>query len=100
MDPVIDSLLTPALANGAGVVTVVLIVGLMVMRGNLVPGRTHREALRESAKREAKAEDRADRWEQVALQTLRATERLAEPMAVTAKVLTKLPNPSQEGAGA
>lgn len=93
-----DPFLTPALYNGVGVVTVIVLVGLAVMRGKLVPGETHREALKAAAEQVRKAEDRADRWEAVALQVLRATERLAEPVSTAAKVLTTLPNPSRERA--
>ena len=92
----LDPLITPALANGVGVVTVVVIVGLMVMRGSLVPGTIHREAVAAAKQETRKAEERAARWETVALSALRATEKLADPVAVTARVLTTLPNPARE----
>lgn len=44
-----------------------------------------------------RAEDRADRWEAVALKALSATERLTEPVETAAKVLTKIPSPIGEG---
>lgn len=88
----------PALANGIGVVGVVFVVGMMVVRGHLIPGRWHSEAIAAAQGQVDRAEERADRWEAVALRALDATERLTEPLEVTAKVLTKLPQPSQEGA--
>ena len=94
-----ETWVTPALANGVGVVGVVFFVGVLVMKGHLVPGKTHREALEHYRDNAAKAEKRADRWEQVALRALTATERLTEPVETAAKVLTKLPNPTREEAG-
>lgn len=90
-------LVNPALANGVGVVGVVFMVGVLIMRGHLIPGRTHREVINNAAEAVSKAEERADRWEAVALRALSATEQMVEPMAVTAKVLTKLPSPTQDG---
>ena len=82
--------------NGLGVVGVVLLVGLLIMRGHLIPGKWHRDAMTAAADQIAKAEERADRWETVALRALDASERLAEPVGVAAKVLTTLPSPPQE----
>jgi hypothetical protein len=92
-----DAWLTPAMANGIGVVGVVFLVGMLIMRGHLIPGKWHREALATAHGLAARAEERAERWESIALKALDATERLAEPVGVAAKVLTTLPNPSQEG---
>jgi hypothetical protein len=89
--------LNPVLLNGAGVVGVVLMVGLLIMRGHLIPGATHREALMHAQEREAKAELRADRWEGVALRALDATERLTEPVVVATKVLTTIPTVREGG---
>ena len=84
-----------AFLNGVGVVGVVFLVGLLVMRGHLIPGRTHREFVGHAREQIDKAEKRADRWEAVALRTLEATERLAEPVDVAAKVLTTIPRPEE-----
>lgn len=92
------TLFGPAFLNGAGVITVVLFVGVLIMRGNLVPGAVHKEALANAHIQVARAEERADRWESVALRALDATERLTEPVVVATKVLSRLPNPSREGA--
>lgn len=88
-----DAWITPALANGIGVVGVVFLVGMMIMRGHLVPGRWHRDAVLHARDVAMKAEARADRWEAVALNALSATERLIEPVETAAKVLTKIPSP-------
>lgn len=72
--------------------SVVLMVGILIMRGHLIPGTWHREALRHAQEREAKAEARSDRWEAVALRALDATEKLTEPVEIAAKVMTRLPN--------
>lgn len=87
----------PVLANGVGVVGVVFMIGLLIMKGHLVPGPTHREALRIATEREAKAERRAERWEGVALRALDATERLTEPVVVATKVLTTIPTVPEGG---
>lgn len=92
-------ILNPVLLNGAGVVGVVLMVGLLIMRGHLIPGPWHREALKTAHEREAKAESRADRWEGVALRALDATERLTEPVVVATKVLTTIPTVGEGGEG-
>jgi hypothetical protein len=84
-------LLTPALLNGLGVVGVVLLVGLLIFRGLLIPVGWHRDALNAASKQIDKAEARADRWEAVALRALDATERLTEPVEIAAKVMTRLP---------
>lgn len=91
-------LLTPAFLNGAGVVSVVLVVGLLIFFGQLIPRKVHREAVALHQSQAKKAEERAERWEGVALKALQATERLAEPVETAAKVLTKLPNPARDGA--
>lgn len=96
MDPV--TIFGPAFLNGAGVITVVLFVGVLIMRGHLVPGKVHTDALNVAAKQVARAEERAERWESVALRALDATERLTEPVVVATKVLSRLPNPAREGA--
>lgn len=93
-----EAWITPALANGVGVVGVVFFVGVLVMKGHLVPGKTHREAVLHARDVAMKAEERADRWEAVALRALSATERLTEPVETAAKVLTKIPAASPEGA--
>lgn len=98
MGVAMEAWVTSALANGVGVVSVVFFVGLLIMKGHLVPGKTHREAVAHHEKQAAKAEERAERWEGVALKALQATERLAEPVETAAKVLTKLPSPAQDGA--
>lgn len=85
-----------ALLNGVGVVGVVLLVGGLIMRGHLIPGSWHREAMAQANDLVVKAEARADRWEAVALRALDATERLTVPVTVTAKVLSKMPNLSLE----
>lgn len=85
-----DVLSAPFL-NGLGVVGVVLLVGILIMRGVLIPGSWHREAMRIAGTRELKAEERADRWEAVALRALDATERLTEPVEIAAKVMTRIP---------
>lgn len=90
--------LNPVLWNGAGVVSVVLMVTVLIMRGHLIPGPWHREAIRIAQERETKADARADRWESVALRALDATERLTEPVEIAAKVMTQLPTPSRGGA--
>lgn len=87
----------PVLLNGVGVVSVVLMVGLLMMKGHLIPGSIHREALKQAHEREAKAESRADRWESVALRALDATERLTEPVVVATKVLTNIPTVPEGG---
>jgi hypothetical protein len=84
------------MANGIGVVGVVLMVGLMIMRGHLIPGKWHRDAIDDCHKQIGAAEARADRWEAVALRVLEATEKLAEPVAVGAKVLTTIPTIDEE----
>ena len=91
MDP-----LNPIAFNGVGVVGVIVFVGMLVIRGHLIPGRWHRGALAEAKEAIEKAEQRADRWEQVALRALDATEQLTGPVATTAKVLAKFPNPSKD----
>lgn len=91
-------LLTPAFLNGAGVVSVVLVVGLLIFFGHLVPGRIHRAAVQAANDQTTKAEERAERWEDVALMALRATEKLAVPVETAAKVLTRLPNPARDKA--
>lgn len=91
-----EALINPALFNGVGVVAVVLFVGVLIMKGHLVPGAIHKEAVAAAEGRTAEAEKRAERWEDVALKALKATERLAEPVETAAKVLTKLPNPARE----
>lgn len=91
-------LLTPAFLNGAGVVSVVLVVGLLIFFGQLIPGRTHRAVVKAANDQTTKAEARAERWEDVALKALQATERLAGPVETAAKVLTKMPNPARDGA--
>lgn len=91
-------LLTPAFLNGAGVVSVVLVVGLLIWFGQLIPRKLHLAHLKVVQQQADKADERADRWEAVALRVLDATERLAEPVEVTAKVLTKLPNPARDEA--
>lgn len=88
-----DAWITPALANGVGVVGVVFFVGVLIFRGHLVPGPWHRDALNAARDVAMKAEERADRWEAVALNALQATERLIEPVETAAKVLTKIPTP-------
>jgi hypothetical protein len=85
-----------ALANGIGVVSVVFGVGMLVIRGYLIPGKWHRESMQDAHDQVARAEERADRWEAVALRALDATERLTEPTAVAAKVLSQLPNPAAD----
>lgn len=92
-----EAWITPAMANGVGVVGVVFMFGLLIIRGHLIPGRWHRDAIQAANDQVARAEERADRWESVALRALDATERLTEPVVVATKVLTRLPNPSQEG---
>ena len=89
-------LVSPVVFNGVGVVGVIVFVGTLIMRSHLIPGKWHREALGEAKEATQKAENRADRWEQVALRALDATERLTGPVATTAKVLTQFPNPSKE----
>lgn len=84
--------------NGLGVVGVVLLVGLLIIRGHLIPGKWHRDAMQTQADQIVKAENRADRWEGVALRALDATERLAEPVEIAAKVMTRLPTVSVGGA--
>jgi hypothetical protein len=85
-----------AMANGIGVVGVVLMVGLMIMRGHLIPGKWHRESIADCHKQIEAAEARADRWEAVALKALNATEQLAEPVAVGAKVLSTIPTAGED----
>lgn len=80
-----------AFLNGLGVVGVVLLVGLLIMRGYLIPGSWHRDAMKTCQEQTAKAEARADRWEAVALKALNATERLTEPVEIAAKVMTRIP---------
>lgn len=94
-----EEFITPALANGVGVVGVVFMVGVLIMRGYLIPGKWHREAIAAAQDQVSRAEERADRWETVALRALDATERLTEPVVVATRVLTELPNPSQEASG-
>lgn len=77
--------------DGVGVVAVVLLVGLLIMRGHLIPGKWHRDAMTTAAVQIEKAESRADRWETVALRALDATERLTEPVEIAAKVMTRIP---------
>lgn len=84
-----------AISNGAGVVGVVVLMGWLIVRGHLIPGKWHREAIAQARESVSKAEERADRWESVALRALDATEKLAQPVAVSARVLTQLPNPSR-----
>jgi hypothetical protein len=79
-----------------GVVGVVVFVGLLIMRGYLVPKRVHEERINDIQAERDKAEKRADRWEGVALRALDATERLTEPLGVAAKVLTTLPHARTE----
>jgi hypothetical protein len=67
------------------------------MKGHLVPGSTHRAAVKDAQDREAKAESRAERWEGVALRALDATERLTEPVVVATKVLTTIPTLPEGG---
>jgi hypothetical protein len=93
----VDSYLSAAFLNGAGVVSVVLAMGFLVFRGHLIPGKWHREALNTAADRITKAEERADRWEAVALRALDATERLTEPVVVATKVLTTIPTVEEGG---
>lgn len=88
-----EAWITPALLNGVGVVGVVLIVGVLIWRGQLIPKATHVEILTASREAASRAEDRADRWEAVALKALDGTERLIEPVETAAKVLTKIPTP-------
>lgn len=92
-----DAWITPALLNGVGVVGVVVLVGLLIMRGHLIPGKWHREAIQAAQDQTDKAEVRADRWEAVALRALDATEKLTEPVTVAAKVMSKIPSAAQEG---
>lgn len=92
-----EAWITPALANGIGVVGVVFFVGGLVWRGHLVPRSLHREVVEHHKTHAVKAEARAERWESVALKALQATESLAEPVETAAKVLTKLPNPARDG---
>lgn len=87
------------LSNGIGVVGVIVVIGFAVMKGLLIPGKWHREAMARCDQLIERAEQRADRWEAVALQALHATERLTEPVSVAAKVITKLPNTTQEEGG-
>ena len=94
-------LISAGAANGIGVVGVVLIVGGLIWRGYLVPRPAHLELVNLHKDSCAKAEQQRDRWEAVALKALNASEQLAEPMTVTAKVLTKLPTPTpSDGADA
>ena len=88
-----DAWITAAIANGYDVVGVVLIVGLLLFRGALIPGPIHRQALKVAHLAAERAEARADRWEAVALKALDGTERLIEPVETAAKVLTKIPTP-------
>jgi hypothetical protein len=88
-----EAWITPALANGIGVVGVVFIFGVLIWRGQLIPKTTHNEILHASRDAAMRAEERADRWEAVALNALQATERLIEPVETAAKVLTKIPTP-------
>ena len=92
-----EAWITPALANGIGVVGVIVLGGFLIWRGFLIPRSTHREIVAVYQGNAEKAEAQRDRWESVALRSLEATERLAEPMTVTAKVLTKLPSPREDG---
>lgn len=91
----VEAWITPALLNGVGVVGVVFFVGALIMRGHLVPGRTHAEFIGHAKAQIDRAEKRADRWEAVALRTLEATEKLAEPVEVASQVLTKIPQPEE-----
>ena len=87
-----------AFLNGVGVVGVVLLVGLLIIKGQLIPGKWHRDAMTAAAEQITKAEGRADRWEGVALRALDATERLTEPVEIAAKVMTRIPQVSVGGA--
>lgn len=80
-------------ANGYDAAAVVLVVGILMFRGQLISGPEHRRALKVAHDVANRAEDRADRWEAVALKALDATERLTEPVETAAKVLTKIPTP-------
>jgi hypothetical protein len=93
-----EAWITPALANGIGVVGVVFVFGVLIWRGYLVPRPSHLELVQLHQHNAENAEERADRWEAVAVRALDATEKLTEPVVVAAKVMTKLPNPAQEGA--
>lgn len=79
----IDGLPLAPFLNGVGVVGVMLIFGFLVITDRLV---WH--------KRLQAAENRADRWESVALQLLGVTEKLTVQAEVTNQVLTSLPVPA------
>ena len=95
-DELMDQWLTPGAHDAVGAVGVCLVAAFSIMRGHLIPGKTHREALAAVESRVAEAESRANRWEGVALKALDATERLTEPVAISARVLERLPNPSED----
>ena len=80
-----DGLALSQVLNGAGVVGVIVIIGVLVITDKLV---WH--------KRLKAAEARADRWEQIALQLLGVTEKLTVQAEVTNEVLTRLPDPAKE----
>lgn len=82
-----EAWLTPTTFDRVSVVSVVLLVGWLVWTGHLVPGRTHREMLKAARRDLEKAEERAERWETVALRSLKAAELLSEPVAVGASVI-------------
>lgn len=73
------------LLNGGGVVSVIVVMGLLVITDKLV---WH--------KRLKAAEARADRWEQIALTSLGVAEKLTVHAEVSNEVLTRLPDPALE----
>ena len=82
--------LAPAISTSFGVIVLWTVAGLVITR-RLVWFRDLE-----------KAEKRGDKWQELALQLLGATETLAEAAEVTTEVLTSLPTqptqePSREG---
>lgn len=81
----------PSIGAGGLLAVVVLTVFRMVVKGQLVPGRTHREALEAEQERTRAAEREAARWEQLALKAMGQTDQLLPVAEVTQRVVSALP---------
>lgn len=81
----------PSIGAGGLLAVVVLTVFRMVVKGQLIPGRTHREALEAERDRTRAAEREADRWEQLALKAMGQTDQLLPVAEVTQRVVSALP---------
>ncbi len=81
----------PSIGAGGLLAIVVLTVFRMVIRGQLVPGNTHRRELAAEQARTKVAEAERDKWQDVALKAMGQNSQLLSTSSVTEAVVRAMP---------